>query len=363
MSTITLVSKTPINQQLDKLFQSAVTVGNHKFIPLTVKEFIEIPELPRNRDSINRVGKMRETFNNAHAKSKIDTLTEVAIGYVTQDFIDPEGARQYHKGDWYVVDGNTRKHYWAHYTDRAKEVSGITAKIHMLASAEDVEFAYYPYNNAKSTEKPADILQGMAKNYSINLRQKIFANGGYKTALDWATMHLHDMELRDKFNFFHNELKTLDSIPKDNIHCITKPNCSSLKSQAIIGSLLMALKTYGNNIKLFEMIERLSTISYEELRNTVIKGDVDPVHIIAAEFTGLSAIRGQGKGGCWLPDGNGGTYAGSTKFEARAPQMNFILYWIEKYMSNHKATYKFNDGGVKGKWDGTWANWFNEGEE
>lgn len=349
-----------------------IKVNGHQFIPLTVDEFVNIPEIPTNRNSIDRVKKMRPVFNNAYAANQVDTLTEVAVGIVIETFADPNNGNIYNKGDWYVVDGNTRKHFWKMYPDKAEVITntsgGVTAKIHLLSSFADVEFAYYPYNNAKSVEKPAEILQGLAKRYNWTPRQTIFANGGYKTALDWACMKamtLDEASIYEKFHHYFDDLKLLDSIPKDATHTITKPNLKGLKSQAIMASCIIALKNYGMNIKLFDLIERLSTMEMDELRKATDKGQLDPAQIIACEYVGLSTSRSNaGKMSApWLSDHKGTTFAGSTKFEARQPQMDFILYWISKYVENPKLTYDFNRGIKPTLWEGAWDSFFPDDTE
>jgi hypothetical protein len=337
------------------------TVGSHKFIELPITTYTEIPPVPTNRNSETRVSKMRKVFDEAYAKGQSNTLTEVAIGVVLEDFEDTDSGRKYIKNQWFIVDGNTRKYYWKRYPDKAGITGQLTAKIHYFKSMEDVTFAYYPYNNAKSSEKASEILQGLARRYNWTPRQKVFANGGYKTAIDWACSYVYDKpNTFEAFNYCFEELKVLDSIPKDSSESITNPHLKPLKSQAIIASLIVALKTYNNNIRIHDMVARLSTITVEELRGAILKGELDPVQIIAAEYTGMSRDRsntGSSKER-WL-----GEHAGSTKFESQVPQMDFLIFWISKYIEFPKVTYNFNKGVRPTSWDGAWAECYVEDEE
>ncbi|MEN9296041.1 MAG: hypothetical protein RJA42_307, partial [Bacteroidota bacterium] len=154
------------------------------------------------------------------------------------------------------------------------------------------------------------------------------------------------------------ELKALDSIPKDATHTITKPNLKPLKSQALIAALLVALKFYPNNLKLHDLIERLSTMTMDELNRACFEhGEVDPAHIIAAEYTGLSKRRSNtGKEtNAWLMG-----LAGSTKFESQGIQMDFLLYWITKYIENPRMTYNFNRGIKPEYWQDAWNEFYPE---
>lgn len=332
-----------------------VTVGGHHFINLSVKDYTQIPPIPTNRDSVRRVPRMRRIFDDAYHANQVGTLTEVAIGIVTQDFTDPEAGTVYKKDEWYVVDGNTRSHYWKTYPDKANLITtGITAKIHYLGCIADVKYAYYPYNNKASAERASEILQGLARSYNWIPRQNTFANGGYKTAIDWACVYqVDEPNVFEAFHHCFTELKTLDNIPKDATHTITKPVLSRLRSQAIIASLLVALKIHPNNLRLHDMIERLSTIGVDELRRAILDGKLDPVQIIAAEYTGMSTQRSNtGKASePWLAG-----HAGGTKYESQAPQMNFLLYWIAKYIENPRVTYDFNRGIKPDLWSDAWVD-------
>jgi hypothetical protein len=335
----------------------AIQVGGHSFINLTVTEYCGIAPIPTNRDSQRRVPKMRKIFDEAYLNDQISTLTEVAVGIVVEDFEDAQSKYQYKKGDWYCVDGNTRRHYWTMYPDRATSIAaGLTAKIHYLKSIDDVKYAYYPYNNAKSTEKASEILQGLARRYNWTPRQTVFANGGYKSALDWASA-VPGEDKPDVFEAFHSQfegLKILDSIPKDATHTITKPYLDGLKSQSVIAACLLALRIYGNNLKLHDFVERISTISMDEINNAIAKGDLDPLQIIVAEYTGQSSRRNKnGDAEPWLHG-----HARSTKFESQMIQMDFLMYWISKYIQSPKATWNFNKGIKPSDWQGAWEECF-----
>lgn len=335
------------------------TVGDHDFLELTVQEWIGIEPIPTNRLSENRVPKMRSIFDSAHDNGHLPTLTEVALGIVVNDFEDrdPDSnivIRKYTKGEWYRVDGNTRAHYWKTYPTKADEVNKLTAKIHYLSSSEDVKMAYYPYNSQKSVEKASEILQGLARRYNWQARQPVFAKGGYKSAIDWASTTADGTpDIFESFNSCFEGLKFLDGIPKGTGNTITNPAHPKMKSQAIIAALLVAHRIWGNNLNLYSLVDRLANIENDEIVSAMGTNDkeLDPVQIIAAEYMELSYLRIKNgtPGNDWL---NG--FARSTKFESQQPQMDFLLYWIEKYIKNPKITYKAK--GVKPEVStGTWA--------
>ena len=338
------------------------TIGDHDFIELSVQEWIDIDPIPTNRDSASRVHKMKKVFDPAHDEGYQTTLTEVALGVVVKDFndIDPDTnlvIRSYKKGEWYRVDGNTRAFYWKAYPAKANDIKTLAAKIHYLSSVDDVKMAYYPYNSQKSVEKASEILQGLARRYNWQARQPIFAKGGYKSAIDWASTTTDGTpDIFEAFNQCFEGLKFLDSIPKGTGNTITSPAHPKMKSQAIIAALLVAHKIWGNNLNLYSLVDRLSNIEGNEIINIMGTKDkeLDPAQIIASEYMEYSYMRVKNPdpkdclSGSWL-----GGMARSTKFESQSKQMDFLLHWIEKYIKNPKITYKAV--GVQGTWkDGYW---------
>jgi hypothetical protein len=341
---------------------NAVTVGNHDFLNITPEQFISIPPIPTNRNSEKRVPKMKATFDGAYAAGQVDTLTEVAIGLVEDPFTDPDTGFEYKTGDTFTIDGNTRAHYWKMYPERMNNIKkGVTAKIHYLSSMSDVEYAYYPYNNAKSTEKKNEVLQGLARRYNWQPRQTMFANGSYGTALEWAVAEYPGDKTKDvfeSFNMVFDQLKVLDGLPKGSGNTISKPALKPLKSQAIIGAFLLALRIHPNNLNLLNMIDRIANIDTKELNDCVDKNNVDPVQIIALEWTGRSILRSTNgdPAELWLKG-----YAGDTKYASQKPQMDFLLYWISKYIENPKESAVAFTKGVKSNlWQNVWEEFLEE---
>lgn len=341
---------------------NAVRVGDFDFVNISIQEWVDTPEVTNNRNSEDRVNKMKSVFNEAITNNQQNTLTEVALGVVLEDFEDPYTGFKYRKGDQCRLDGSTRGHWWAanlnvwHYFN-----NGLTAKIHYLSSWQDVEYAYYPYNSAKSAESKRDILQGLSKRYQWTPSQPVFANGGYGSALDWSTRTFsgnNTWETKNTFEAFHDMIDTLrilDGLPKNSDYNITSPAYNKLKSQAIIAACLVSLKNYNGNLKLHDFIYRLSNITHNDTTRALANNEVDPVEIIALEWSGLSAQRTGHDKQPWL---NGA--ANQTKFSTVIPQMDFLLHWIGRYIQNPTKKYKLSGGGVKEMWTGTWAEFTTE---
>lgn len=343
------------------LLENTTQVGDIELANISIEDFLGLPPIYTQRNSPARVNKMRPTFDNAYMNNKASTLSVVALGVAERDFTDPESGMKVKKGTISVVDAATRQHYWKLYPETRKHhTNGLTAIIHRLYSHEDVDAAYYPYNNARSAENKAEVLQGLNRRYGFVPKQTVIANGGFGSALSYASTNPKEpKEKKDVFEAyeqFFDALKRLDGIPKGSVHGITKPAIKSLKSQAIIGSCLIALHQHQGNVNVLSFIEKLSTITEDELNKVFSRKEADPVEMVALEYSGYSRSRNglsktkQDMG--WL---NGS--AGSTKMADIRPQMDFILYQISKYISTPGKT--INICSVQPSvWLDEWENWY-----
>ena len=370
MST-TILANGPINSSLSDsthllingIVKPVYPVGGHKFLSIPVTEYTELPPIPINRNSENRVTSMKPTFDEMYFSNHQETLTTVALGIVTEEFIDPTTNYEYKISDTYILDGNTRKYYWTLYPEKAKAInSELTAKIHFLRKFDDVEAIYYSYDNRKSAEKTSEIIQGLIRRYNwTNIRQTVFRNGSFGTAIQVASKTKQGQTPKDlpdvwgQFDISFDGLKILDSIPKGDGNTITKPKLKGMKSQVIIAALLTALRYNPNNLRLHDLIDRLANIDMDEIRDAFAENKIDAVQVIGAEYSGYSVWRGSnGQMPAWL----NGT-AGGTKFADIKPQMDFLLYWINEYMTYGKKT--VTTAGVKPTfWDGAWEEFLPE---
>lgn len=339
-----------------------IRVGDFDFATCTIEQWIATKEIENNRNSRGRVNKMKSIFHEAIAKNQHNTLTEVALGVVTKDFVDPNTGLHYAVGELRRLDGSTRAHWWAENRDLWSHfVNDLTCKIHYLSSWQDVEFAYYPYNNSKSSETKKEVIQGLAGRYNWSPRQSVFANGGYGSALDFSTRTpsgTHTWESKNVFQAFEemiDTLRLLDSMPKGSEYTVTKPAHPKLKSQAIIAAMLVMLKNNPNNLKLHDFVYKLSNLTHNDLLNALSKDSAGPVEIIGLEWTEMSRMRSGKDKELWLKGA-----AGETKFSTVIPQMDFLLHWIQRYIENPNKSYNLSGGGVKEMWVGTWSEIYDD---
>jgi len=349
---------------MTNILKNTVQVGDIELANIQMKDFLTLSPIYNQRNSAGRVNKMKQTFDSAYMNNKAESLSMIALGIAENDIVDPESGAKLKKGDITVVDSCTRQSYWRIYPETQKHHSkGLTAIIHRLHSPEDVDAAYYPYNNAKSSENKAELIQGLNRKHGLDgrLKQTVFANGGFGSALLYASTNpLEPKERKDIFEQYDisfDALKVLDSIPKGSANGITKPVIKSIKSQAIIGACLLALRSHPGNVNLLDFISRLSTITFDDL-NEIMQNtkQADPVEMVALEYSGFSrSRRGFDPSKHDLGWING--TAGSTKMSDIRPQMDFLLLQISKYINSPNK--KIDILSVQpGQWDKEWESWY-----
>lgn len=327
-------------------------MGDHDFITMEMADFLALAPIPTNRDSRRRVPAMRKTFEDAVVNGDVGTMSMVAIARVDHNFTDIESGYQYQTGDWYLVDGNTRQHWLNQNPEiQAYFKNGITAKIHHLTSFKSVEQAYYPYNNAKSVEKTSQLLQGLIFRFQWRPYQNLFAAGQFVTALDWS--HTPPGEKFDLGLAMYEMLdaaKEVDGIRQDGFG-IGMPKHKKLKSQAIIAAALYMAKLHPNNLRLHNFINRLSTMSVDDVNGILIKPRINPIEIVALEYGGASILRPGSNGHSWL---NG--LAGQTKFASKEAQMDFLVHWMSTYINDDKVDFDIHRGVKRAHWEGSWSD-------
>lgn len=351
---------------MTNILENIVQVGDIELANISMEDFLPLPPIYNQRHSAGRVNKMKQTFDSAYMNNKAESLSMIALGIAENDIVDPESGAKLKKGDITIVDSCTRQHYWKLYPETQKHHSnGLTAIIHRLYSHEDVDAAYYPYNNAKSSENKAELIQGLNRKHGLDgrLKQTVFANGGFGSALLYASTNpLEPKERKDIFEQYDmsfDALKVVDNIPKGSANGITKPAIKSIKSQAIIGACLLALRNHPGNVNLLDFISRLSTITFDELTNIMQNTkQADPVEMVALEYSGFSQSR-KGLDPSKRDLGWINGTAGSTKMADIRPQMDFLLFQISKYINSPNK--KIDILSVQpGQWGKEWETWYEE---
>lgn len=356
-------SKDEITKISDLPSYNPIRVGSNQYLPMDVETWVAMKPIPINRNSHNRVSKMKKIFDEATVQDT-QPLTAVVMGVVTQDFSDTvdlgDGKLiqvKYTKGDIFRLDGNTRAYYWKKYPEQSPEL--LTVHVFNLASPADV-LVYFSFDSQEATEKANEKIQGLKNKFQWYPVQTMFNNGQFKTALDWAYPDTDAQKIETTFTYFFEQLKTLDKIGSPDGPWISKPASKGVKSQAIMAAFLIALKERGNDARVLDLIGKVINTTVDDL----VAADVDEKstftipQVIVAEY---------GKYTYWSYKRNGSrdeqvdfehilnrdrqSAVGSTKRMDKEPQLDFLLYMIEEYVKNPKKTYAIR-GGLKSVWQG-----------
>lgn len=363
-STATAVTKNEIVKISDLPSYNPIRVGSNQYLPMDVETWVAMKPIPINRNSHNRVAKMKKTFDEATVQDT-QPLTEVVMGVVTRDFSDTADLGdgklvqiKYTKGDIFRIDGNTRAFYWKKYPDQSPEQ--LTVRVINLASPADV-LVYYSFDSQEATEKSNEKIQGLKNKFQWYPVQAMFNNGQFKNALDWAYPDTDAQKIETTFTYFFEQLKTLDKIGSPDGPWISKPAAPKLKTSAIVTAFLIALKERGNDARVLDLIGKVINTTSDDL----VTADVDEKstftipQVIVAEYSKYSY---------WSYKKNGSRDAqlvfehvfnrdrqsaiGSTKRMDKEPQLDFLLYMIEEYVKNPKKTYDIRRGLKTTAWQG-----------
>jgi hypothetical protein len=331
--------------------------GDHDYINIPMNKFLQLDPIPVNRDSENRIGKMMKTFSTVYAKNKLHTMTEFALGIVVKDFIDPETMYQYKIGNLYIIDGNTRQHFWKTNPDKAMlHTNGLTGRIHYLSSIEDVEFSYKMYNNAKSAETISEQLQGLLRRFKFEPNSGTLRKGNFSQALAWASMvpKTSTKTFLEQFQMNLEGIKITDSIPSSGVNSIWNPTMKGISASPIHAAILLAIRLNPNNANLYLLINKLATVTANDLKFAIAADKVDAADIIALEYNKLSHMRAKnGNAEPWLKN-----MAGLTTYESRIPQMDFLMYYIGQYMDDPNKQWSLRFGISSDRWEKAYENFF-----
>lgn len=331
--------------------------GDHDYINISMNKFLQLNPIPVNRDSENRIGKMMKTFSTVYAKNQLHTMTEFALGVVIKNFIDSETMHQYKVGDLYIIDGNTRQHFWKTNPDKAVlHTNGLTGRIHYLSSIEDVEFSYKMYNNAKSAETISEQLQGLLRRFKFDPTSTTLRKGNFSQALGWAsiTPKTSTKTLLEQFQLNLEGVKITDAIPNNGVNSIWNPAMKGISSAPIHAAILLALRLNPNNANLRLLISKLATVTTNDLKFAIAADKVDAADVIALEYNRLSHMRAKnGNAEPWLKN-----MAGLTTYESRIPQMDFLMYYIGQYMDDPNKTWSLRFGIASDRWEKAYENFF-----
>lgn len=307
----------------DIINKMAVSTGHNtrKVIPALPRNLFMnedlLPTVEINRDEKRRVSKMRKILQNW-----IPPHDEIAIFKVTTDIevtID-EGETVPVKKGFKLGNGNTRRAYYRAYPDEAP-TTDLVATVYEINSEEDFKKYYYSYDSADSVESGAQKIQGAIRLLGMNVSSTVAKNGGFRSALDIAHPN-PKASIIEKVSFFKQEIELLDRVG------IFSHLDKSLKFQALYAMALMAAKYWNTPADQYDrMVAGLQTL---------VNAKWDDINLGGDRWDGLTCIQvlyfSNGTMKQWVEPG----YLRKTSFATVKPQMDFLLYCFELYMTKTK---------------------------
>ena len=278
---------------------------------LTYDEYSSIPTVPFNRDIEIRIKKASKKF-----KKLIPEHRVVTIGVLTKDSV--YHGETYKKGAQFVVDSNTRKHFWEN--GLLEIPTELAATFRYYDSMDAMWEGYNTFDSVTSTESTAEKLTGQAILLGIKFSSTKFKKGTYVTALNFAAFGIYpekfpkttsgqDATSLEKLTLFKEELLVLDKL-----------NLGQKCGQAVLGAFLMALKCHelkGTDNMVIDFIEKFEN-GYSVCASKELDGVTRAVEEIYKQQPGL--------------------FTWGTKHKEMPPQLSFVLQNIDNYVENTKTT-------------------------
>lgn len=274
-----------------------------------------LPTIPINRDEKRRIPKMRKILQNW-----IPTHDEISIFRVTEDIevtID-DGEKIPVSAGLYLGNGNTRREYYSQYPDEAPDTD-LVATIYNVSSEKEFTTFYYSYDSTDSAESGAQKIQGAIRLLGMNVSSTVAKNGGFRSALDIAHPN-PKASVIEKVSFFKEEIQLLDRVG------IFSHMDKDLKFQAMYAMCLMAAKYWNSPSDQYDrMVAGLQSLASAKADELNLSGDRwDGLTCIEVQY--LTSMKN------WVERG----YLRKTSFATVKPQLDFLLYCFELYMTKTK---------------------------
>lgn len=310
---------------------------------MSADEWMEFPTVPINREVTHRV-------NNVKWVQAIDKQTpsvmKIALVYIKDDINVRKAISisEYEevvvKKGYYILDGNTRKHYYKTSPDK-KPTCDFLIEMYVASSERELDELYYSYDNQGAVETNAHKLSGAFRLFNLQFKSTRLQKGGIITALNNAYPDKDETDLFKKVAYFKDELLLMDKLN------VFDPAVKTITNfQAFWASCLMIAKQYQDTLYMqqvadaFTRFGRTDKVSlYKQINenNPVLDGDgydgVQAIWNLCENFAGNpKAVKVY-----TLP--NGESFEGtlkSTKYASMKPQMDIILDFLERYIKGKK---------------------------
>ena len=308
--------------------QNSIDTIQEMMIPCVPEKSGIIPALPRemfmdkslirrieiNRDETRRLKKVN--FLRTH----IPSHDEISLFIIPKPF-----TIELEKGESLRVEpgvelsnGNTRREFYTQNPECLPSTD-LVANVYYIRTAEEYKKMYYSYDSQDSVEATSDKIQGALSLLNVNVTSTVAKGGNYATALKIAYGDSKANALT-LVSSFKKEIELLDKVG------MFSPQDKSLSFQTMYALGLVAAKYWGEPNSSYErMVSGLQSLA--TFRS-------DDANWSGSNWDGITAICREVSMGDkgWIPEG----LLKKTNYAAIAPQMDFMLYCFEKYMTSQK---------------------------
>jgi len=298
-----------------KDFTVNITVNSN----FSLEEFLNLPEVPCQRNTEARLLKARKYLKNVRPEHCIVHLVRLTKNCEV-------AGKLYPKGMLFRNDGNTRAMNWQEGgSDYLPQK--LVAIIYEYEDLEEIRKAYDCFDSAEATEKNQQKIYGILTGFydyapvSEKLTQGQIISGMNKAChlikpTEWNQTNVKGAEqLRDELAYWmiNGSLQALDGLM----------NKKDRWCQPFIAAALLSLRHYGpKNQKLLQAWKLIE------------KGAADTTN---SSWDGVTHIVDEWKTGHFFKDPRCQVHK-DTRWDNMDRTVSYILYWIDKYMEDEKGT-------------------------
>ena len=298
-----------------KDFTANITVNSN----FSLEEFLNLPEVPCQRNTEARLHKARKYLKNVRPEHCIVHLVRLTKNCEV-------AGKLYPKGMLFRNDGNTRAMNWQEGgSDYLPQK--LVAIIYEYEDLEEIRKAYDCFDSAEATEKNQQKIYGILTGFydyapvSEKLTQGQIISGMNKAChlikpTEWNQTNVKGAEqLRDELAYWmiNGSLQALDGLM----------NKKDRWCQPFIAAALLSLRHYGpKNQKLLQAWKLIE------------KGAADTTN---SSWDGVTHIVDEWKTGHFFKDPRCQVHK-DTRWDNMDRTVSYILYWIDKYMEDEKGT-------------------------
>lgn len=280
------------------------------------------------RDHKKRLKKMQK-----HFQKKLPSLYNLSLMRIKKEFsgtVNGETITVTPGVD--MVDGHTRREDWIKSSERGDDDTYVPNYVNVIVYDVDnfkqYKDIYYSFDSTDASEKTNEKIVGACRALNLVLNSTTAKSGSFGSALDIAYPGDRKDDILTKVSYFHKEIVELDKLGLFN------PADPELKFQCLMAAALQALKIYSEPDETRLRLEG-GLLQLAQARKDTLS--LDPTHWYGMDLIQYEYFMTPDKE--WsIPKG----MHRKTSFSSINPQMDFIWYCFEMYMT--KSPVKKNRG-------------------